>query len=166
MISRQKFDVVDQTGYTRRNCVPGDVLMLVSIVYLYLWNANKSTQKVLQFVQSLCITLVSTGKLQYIFLFQAGSWRSEYNVPRCLKPILHTTQRRDSMRLTLSLVSLIGLARRFNNSCRLIELFCSMSLRIFDPFLTHWVLFCIHTLCPISVHWLLMCYMLYMGLVH
>ena len=86
-----------------------------------------------------------------------------------VKPIPHTTQCRDSMSLTLSVVPLIGSAQPFNNSWRLIEHFCSMSLRIFDQFLKHWalwVLLCIHTLCQISGHWLLMCHIFYMDLVH
>ena len=88
---------------------------------------------------------------------------------RKLKPILHTTQCRDSMSLTLSLAPLIGSARPFNNSWRLIEKFCSMSLGMFHPILTHWalwVLLCIHTLRQISGHWLLMCHIICMDLVH
>ena len=50
------------------------------------------------------------------------------------KPTLHTTQCRDSMSLTLSLVPLIVSAWPFNSSWRLIKNFCSMSLRMFDPF--------------------------------
>ena len=54
-------------------------------------------------------------------------------------------------------VPLIGPARPFNSSWRLLEHLCSMSLRMFDSFLAHWpprVLLCIHTLCQVSgVHY-------------
>ena len=70
-----------------------------------------------------------------------------------VKPILDSTQCRDSMSLSGSLAPLIGPARPFNNSWILIAHFYSMSLIMFDPFFTHWalwVLLCIHKLCQIS----------------
>ena len=57
------------------------------------------------------------------------------NIVLKLKPILHTTQCRDSMGLTLSLVPLIGSPRPFNNSWRLSELFfCTESQKIRSAF--------------------------------
>ena len=90
-------------------------------------------------------------------LYRSAPFLEKNLLYKLLNPILDTTQCRDSKNILVGLVPLIGLARPFNSSWRLNEHFCSMSLRMFDLFLTqwaHWVLFCIHTLCQISgVHW-------------